>query len=159
VLISWSLGSTQDPTAAPYGSTIDLVPSRGHSPVAVPTSISQSDTYNDALVLLQAVNLSGTEAYASNATVPDGDVISLEPASGTLVPYGSTVTVTVSTGPPTTVVPDVQGDLVSQATVTLQNDGLVVAGVQGNPNGTVVGTTPAEGETVDTGSSVTILSQ
>ena len=41
--------------------------------------------------------------------------------------------------------------------MTLQNDGLVVAGVQGNPNGTVVGTEPPTGATVPTGSNVTIL--
>jgi serine/threonine-protein kinase len=157
-LISWSYQGTSNPTTAPYGSTIDLVPSMGHGPVPVPTSISQSDTYNDALVLLQAVGLNGTQASAPSTTVPDGDVISLSPASGTLAPYGSTVTVTVSSGPPTVVVPNVYDDIVSQATVTLQNAGLTVAGVDGNPNGTVVGTNPSQGTTVDVGASVTILS-
>jgi serine/threonine-protein kinase len=85
-------------------------------------------------------------------------VISLNPPSGTMVPYGSAVTVTVSTGPPTTVVPGVQGDTVTQATTTLANAGLNVTSDQGNPNGTVVGTSPAQGTTVDTGSSITIYS-
>jgi eukaryotic-like serine/threonine-protein kinase len=157
VLISWSYKGEQNPAKAPYGSTIDMVPSKGHGPVAVPTSISQADTYNDALVLLQAVGLTGTQANAPNNTVPAGDVISLNPPSSTLVPYGSTVTVTVSTGPPTVQVPNVIGETVPQATTNLQNAGLNVAGVQGNPNGTAQGTIPATYQTVPTGSSVTIL--
>jgi eukaryotic-like serine/threonine-protein kinase len=158
LLISWSYKGKSNPTTAPYGATIDMVPSRGHEPVAVPTSISQTDTFNDALVLLQAVGLNGTEAQAPNNSIPVGDVISLNPPSNTLVQYGSTVTVTVSSGPPTTTVPNVLGDLVGQATDALQNAGLVPAGVQGNPNGTVKGTIPPTGATVQKGSSVTILS-
>jgi serine/threonine protein kinase/beta-lactam-binding protein with PASTA domain len=157
ILISWSYNGVPNPTRAPYGSTVDMVPSTGHGPVAVPTSISQSDTYQDALVLLQAVGLSGTEAYAPNVTVPEGDVISLNPPSSTLAPYGSTVTVTVSTGPPTTQVPNVIGFTVTQATSALENAGLNVTAVQGNPNGTVQGTQPPTNATVKTGSSVTIL--
>jgi beta-lactam-binding protein with PASTA domain len=156
-LISWSYNGVQNPTKAPYGSTIDMVPSLGHGPVPVPTSISQSDSYQDALVLLQAVGLQGTEATAPNNTISAGDVISLNPPSSTVVPYGSTVTVTVSTGPPTVQVPNVIGDSVSQATTALQNAGLNVAGVQGNPNGTAQGTQPPTTATVPTGSSVTIL--
>jgi beta-lactam-binding protein with PASTA domain len=157
LLIDWSYNGRKNPTSAPYGATIDMVPSRGHEPVAVPTTISQTDTYQDALVLLQAVGLAGSQASAPNNTIPAGDVISLNPPSNTLVQYGSTVVVTVSTGPPTTTVPNVLDDTVSQATTTLSNAGLVVAGVQGNPNGTVMGTIPATGQTVQKGSNVTIL--
>jgi serine/threonine-protein kinase len=156
VLISWTYAGTTTPSSAPYGATIDLVPSKGHGPVPVPTSISQTDTYNDALVLLQAVGLQGREAMASNSTIPVGDVISLEPPSSTLVPYGSSVLVTVSSGPPTVVVPNVFDDTVSQATTALQTAGLNVTGVHGNPNGTVDGTDPPQGTTVDTGSAITI---
>ena len=35
-LVLWSIGSTPNPSKAPYGSTITLVPSQGHSPVNVP---------------------------------------------------------------------------------------------------------------------------
>ena len=55
--ISWSYDGAQSPQTAPYGSIIDIVPSLGHGPVAVPTTISQTDNYQDALVLLQAVGL------------------------------------------------------------------------------------------------------
>ena len=36
-LVLWSIGATANPTKAPYGSTITLVPSQGHPPVPVPT--------------------------------------------------------------------------------------------------------------------------
>jgi serine/threonine-protein kinase len=84
-------------------------------------------------------------------------VISTTPASGAAAPYGSAVTVTVSTGPPTTTVPNVIGDTVSQATTAIEDQGLTASGVQGNPNGTVVGTQPSVGSTVDTGSSVELF--
>jgi serine/threonine-protein kinase len=160
VLVSWSYDGAANPVTAPYGSTIDMVPSLGHGPVPVPTTISQNDNYQDALVLLQAVGLNGTEAYnTSSSGVPAGDVISLNPPSGTPVPYGSTVTVTVSEGPPTRTVPNVVDDTVPQATATLTEAGLTVAGVQGNPTGTATGTDPAQGTTVPYGSAVTILAQ
>jgi serine/threonine-protein kinase len=158
-LITWTYNGQSDPTTAPYGATIDLVPSMGHPPVDVPTSISQSDTFGEAQSALVAVGLTATQVSAPSNTVPDGDVIRTTPLDGQPAPYGSAVTVTVSTGPPTVVVPNVAGDLVSQADQTLTDAGLIVAGVDGNPNGTVVGTDPGMGTTVDTGSQVTILSQ
>ncbi|MGA2472727.1 MAG: PASTA domain-containing protein, partial [Acidimicrobiales bacterium] len=93
----------------------------------------------------------------SSATVASGDVISTTPASGAQAPYGSAVTVTVSTGPPTTTVPNVIGDSVSQATSALQQDGLSVSGVSGSPNNNVTGTQPSVGSTVQTGSSIQLF--
>ena len=63
-------------------------------------------------------------------------MISTSPASGGQAPYGSAVTVNVSTGPPTTTVPDVMGDSVQQATAALQQAGLSVVGVSGSPSAT-----------------------
>jgi beta-lactam-binding protein with PASTA domain len=156
VLDIWTIGSTQNPTEAPYGSTITLVPSLGHSPATVP-SIPTTYTFAQAQAALQAVGLTATQANTSSTTVAQGDVISTTPASGAGAPYGSAVTVTVSTGPPTTTVPNVIGDTVSQATTVIEQQGLTASGVQGNPNGTVVGTQPSVGSTVDTGSSVELF--
>jgi serine/threonine-protein kinase len=156
VLVLWSIGSTQNPTKAPYGSTIALVPSLGHEPATVP-SIPQTYTFAQAQAALQAVGLAATQNNQSNPTVPSGDVISTSPASGAQAPYGSAVTVNVSTGPPTTTVPDVKGDSVQQATTALQQQGLGVSGVSGDPSHTVVGTQPSVGSTVPTGSSVQLF--
>jgi serine/threonine protein kinase/beta-lactam-binding protein with PASTA domain len=156
VLDIWTIGSTQNPTEAPYGSTITLVAARGHAPVPVP-NIPNTYTFAQAQAALQAVGLTATQANTSSTTVAQGNVISTTPASGAGAPFGSAVTVTVSTGPPTTTIPNVIGDTVSQATTAIEAQGLTASGVQGNPNGTVVGTQPSVGSTVDTGSSVELF--
>jgi serine/threonine-protein kinase len=155
MLISWSLGSTPNPTSAPYGSTITLVPSEGHAPVPVPT-FPAGYNYAQAQAALQAVGLVAAEAPLSSTSVASGQIISSSPASGAPAPYGSTVTVTVSTGPPTVVIPNVIGDTVSQASTALEGAGLVVSGVVGNPNNAAKGTIPPTGTTVPVGSSVMI---
>jgi serine/threonine-protein kinase len=156
VLVLWSIGSTQNPTKAPYGSTITLVPSLGHEPATVP-QIPQTYTFAQAQAALQAVGLTATQNQQSSTSVPDGNVISTSPASGAQAPFGSAVTVNVSTGPPTTTVPDVRGDSVTQATAALQQHGLSVSGVSGDPSRNVVGTQPSVGSTVPTGSSIQLF--
>jgi beta-lactam-binding protein with PASTA domain len=156
VLDLWSIGATPNPTKAPYGSTITLVPSLGHEPATVP-NIPTSYSFAQAQAALQAVGLTATQNNQSNPTVPNGQVISTSPASGAQAPYGSAVTVNVSTGPPTVAVPNVNGDTVQQATTALTNAGLIVSGVSGNPSHTVSGTQPSIGSTVPTGSSVQLI--
>jgi eukaryotic-like serine/threonine-protein kinase len=153
VVVSWSVGSTPNPTKAPYGSIITIVPSLGHSPATVP-NIPTSYTFAQAQAALQAVGLTATQNPEPSPTVPSGQVISTQPASGAQAPYGSSVTVNVSTGPPTTTVPDVKGVNVYQAVATLQQDGLSVSGVTGNPGSLITGTQPSIGSTVPVGSSV-----
>ncbi len=156
MIISWSIGSTPNPTEAPYGSTITIVPSLGHSPATVP-NIPNTYSFVQAQAALQAVGLTATQANATSTTVAAGDVISTTPASGAAAPFGSAVTVTVSTGPPTTTVPNVNGDTVNQATTALEAAGLTPGGVSGNPQNNVVGTQPSIGSTVPTGSSVQLV--
>jgi serine/threonine-protein kinase len=156
VLVLWSINATQNPTKAPYGSTITLVPSIGHAPVSVP-NIPNSYSFNQAQAALTAVGLGATQNPQSNATVPAGQVISTSPASGAPAPYGSAVTVNISTGPPTVAVPNVLDDTVSQASSTLQAAGLSTSGVTGSPTNNVVGTQPSIGTSVPTGSSVQLF--
>ena len=156
VLDIWTIGSTQNPAKAPYGATITLVPSLGHEPATVP-QIPQTYTFAQAQAALQAVGLTATQNNQSSTTVPNGNVISTSPASGAQAPYGSAVTVNVSTGPPTTTVPDVKDDSVQQATAALQQAGLSVSGVSGDPSHNVVGTQPSIGSTVPTGSSIQLF--
>jgi eukaryotic-like serine/threonine-protein kinase len=157
-VISWALGTTGNPTSVPYGSTMTLIPSEGHAPVPVP-SLPSGYTFAEAQAALQAVGLTATQANAPSTTVPAGQIISTTPASGQPAPFGSAVTVTVSSGPPTVAVPNVLGETVEQATNALTQAGLVVSGVSGNPNGTVKGTDPPTGTTVDVGSSVQIITR
>jgi beta-lactam-binding protein with PASTA domain len=156
IIISWSQGNVQEPTTAPYGSVITIIPSEGHSLVQVPT-IPSSYTFGEAQAALQVANFTAVQATATSNTVPAGNVISTSPASGTMAPYQSNVTVTISSGPPTVQVPNVFGDTVSEADSALTAQGLVVSGVTGNPNRLVVGTNPQQGTTVDVGTSVQII--
>jgi serine/threonine-protein kinase len=156
-LVLWSIGSTPNPSKAPYGSTITLVPSQGHAPVTVP-NIPAGYTYAQAQAALTAVGLSATQNPEPSTSTPNGQVISTNPASGAPAAFGSAVTVNVSTGPPTTTIPSsVIGMSVSQATTTLQGAGLSVSGVSGNPSKNVVGTQPSVGSTVPTGSQVQLF--
>jgi beta-lactam-binding protein with PASTA domain len=70
--------------------------------------------------------------------------------------YGSTVTITVSEGLPQVAVPDVTGKNRDEATAILQKAGLKVEVTQFFGN-RVLRQTPSAGETVDIGTSVTIL--
>ncbi len=157
-LVLWSIGATANPTKAPYGSTITLVPSQGHPPVPVP-SIPANSTYAQAQAALQAVGLVAAQNPQASASVPAGVVINMSPASGTAAPYGSTVTVNVSTGPPMTNVPNVLQDTVTQATAALEQAGLTVSGVSGSPKNKVVGTQPSINTSVPTGSAVVLFTQ
>jgi serine/threonine-protein kinase len=158
VLVIWSINATQNPTEAPYGATITLVPSLGHSPVPVP-SIPTSYTYGQAQAALSAVGLQSAQNQEPNASVPAGNVISTSPASGAQAPYGSTVTVNVSTGPPTVQVPNLGGDTVQQAVDAIHQVGLFVSGVLGDPTANVTGSQPPSGATVPVGSSVQLSTQ
>jgi serine/threonine-protein kinase len=155
-LILWSIGNTAKPTQALYGSTITLVPSQGRAPVTVP-QIPTSSTFAQAQAALQAAGLTATQSSVASASVPTGNVTSTSPSGGSTAPYGSTVQVDVSTGPPTTTVPNVSGQTVAQAAVTLAAHGLTPSGVSGNPNKQVSNTQPSIGSTVPTGSSVQLV--
>jgi beta-lactam-binding protein with PASTA domain len=156
LIISWSFNNVTNPTVAPYGSTITIVPSLGHQPATVP-AIPTSYTFAQAQAALNAVGLTATQTTQANPTVPNGDVITTTPASGAAAPYGSAVTVIVSTGPPTVQIPQgLVGESVQQATSAIEALGLSVSGVSGNPAHNVTGTQPSVGSTVDVGSSVQI---
>jgi serine/threonine-protein kinase len=158
-ILSWSYpGSVTNPTTAPYGSLITMVPSEGHAPVTVPP-IPTGYTFAQAAAAIEAVGLTATQVNQTSTTVAQGLVISTAPASGAPAPYGSSVTVTVSSGPPMVTVPPVAGDTVAVATNALTAANLTVSGVTGNPNGTVRGTSPAAGQSVPPGTAVQILTR
>jgi serine/threonine-protein kinase len=158
VLKEWTLGGATNPTKAPFGATITLVPSAGHFPVPVP-AIPTTYSFAQAQAALSAVGLGATQATATSTTVPAGQVISTSPAANVSAPYGSTVTVTISSGPPTVQVPNLFKDTVSQATATLKGLGLTVSGVFGpsaSGSSPVVYSQPQQGSTVDVGTSVAL---
>ena len=66
-------------------------------PATVPP-IPSSYTFAQAQAALSAVGLTATQTTSPSTTVPQGQIIATSPASGQTAPYGSSVTVTVSSG-------------------------------------------------------------
>ncbi len=94
-------------------------------------------------------------------TAPKGTVTGQDPAGGSRVPKGSTVTLTVSAGPGTARVPDLTGQARSAARKALTDLGFEVTEEQ-QPSDSitenhVIGTRPDVGEEQEKGSSVTLI--
>ena len=87
-------------------------------------------------------------------------VLEQDPIAGTEVDEGSTVTLTVSSGPAIVPVPDVSGLTQRQATTTLQDAGLEVkpdfAFSDTVPKNRAIGTVPGPGTSISAGSVVTL---
>ncbi|WP_030197487.1 Stk1 family PASTA domain-containing Ser/Thr kinase [Terrabacter tumescens] len=75
-------------------------------------------------------NLRGEKSPAASTTVPEGDVISQDPKSGTKIAEQSVVKYVVSTGPDNLTVPNVTGFDKDEARAELEKQGFVVSGFQ-----------------------------
>ena len=129
--------------------------------VAVPAGLV-GVTQQQAASLLQAQGLQSTVVPKSSPTVASGTVISTEPASGTKVSEGSTVTLTVSSGQPNVTVPSVAGLTQVSAGNVIGNATLTVSGTVGQSStqyqaGVVIGSNPPVGTSVAPGSSVQLI--
>lgn len=103
---------------------VDLVVSKGIPPVQVPALSGLTASAAKAAVEKQGLAFASTQAYSK--TVPRGEVIGQQPAAGSKIERGSTVTVTVSKGPPLIDVPDVKGLPLGQAKKKLTDAGFKV---------------------------------
>lgn len=103
------------------------------------------------------VVVAGEEPSAEHAA---GHVAGQEPLSGSQVPSGSAVRITLSTGAPQTTVPNLLGQPLELARATLTAAGLSVGEVshtgEGDP-GTVTGVSPAAGSEVEAGAAVDLI--
>jgi serine/threonine-protein kinase len=137
------------------GDTVTLVVSSGRAPVKVPDVVGLSP--ESATQNLTDRGFQVATAAGRSATVDTGKVMTVSPAPGDgAQPYGSTVTITVSQGLPQVAVPDVTGKKKDDAVAILQQAGLKVQ-VQQFFGSNVLRQTPSAGQTVDLGSTVTIL--
>ena len=142
------------------GGTVDIWVSRGQAS----TTLQNLVTLKPAAVksYLASYGLVGHELFGASATVPKGEVYRQQPAAGTTVQRGATVTYWVSNGQPQVKVPDLSGLDQTQATAALQAVGLLLGTPVGQvasdtvPVGDVVDQNPAAFTTVPKGSSVTI---
>jgi serine/threonine-protein kinase len=127
--------------------------------VAVPQGLTNT-TVAAATALLQSAGLQASPVYKTSAALK-GTVLSTDPASGTKVDQGSTVTLTVSAGPANVVVPSLIGQSQGQAGQTLGTAQLNLGSITPvsstqYPAGVVVSSSPAAGTSVAPGSSVAI---
>ena len=165
----------QDPapgTEPNRGDTVTYWVSSGKPQATVPdlTNLTQAD----AEAKLADAGLVGAVTQATSTTVPAGSVISQDPAAGTKVDKGSTVSYVVSTGSPSPTatptpspsasgvsVPNVYGMQSTVAAQELAAVGLTVA-YREKPNtgqqpGTVVKIRPDAGTVVPAGSTVLLV--
>jgi serine/threonine-protein kinase len=117
----------QDPSAGQrviQGTVVRINVSQGPRPVAVPNVVGQS--YDAAAGSLTAAGFQ-VRRVDVQANSPAGTVVAQDPGAGTSEPPGSSVIVSVSKGPSTTAVPDVEGLDTATAKAQLQNAGFKVA--------------------------------
>ena len=138
------------------GSTVGLVVSDGPAPRTVPSGLVGSTTAGAEAALADVqLRMAVVESYSD--TVREGVIFSVNPRQGATVPRGATVTVEVSLGPPTVIVPDVSSaDGLDEASAMLEAAGLVPGDVSGPAKGQPDRTRPRAGEEVRRGSTVNI---
>jgi eukaryotic-like serine/threonine-protein kinase len=126
-------------------------------PVAVPdVTLLQR---NLARLKIEQAGLTPRIVKASSETVPRDQVSTQDPGGGAKIGKGSTVTLTVSTGLPRVLVPDVRGQDVTDALTALAKLGLnprITRVFSSNQPDTVTGQNPAPGDQVVTGTDVRI---
>ncbi|HEX8007095.1 MAG TPA: Stk1 family PASTA domain-containing Ser/Thr kinase [Trebonia sp.] len=88
---------------------------------------------------------------------PAGIIVGQSPAPGTPITPGQTVTVNVSSGPPSVPIPDLRGQNFQQAQQELQKLGFQVTGQQLGPGNTVLGTSPGAGTPEPPGTNITVF--
>jgi serine/threonine-protein kinase len=153
--------TAQDPPAGtklPINSVVTINVSKGPTPVAVPSVISQP--LDQAASQLEALGFRVTTTFVE-ATDPANTVIQQSPGSGESAGKGSVITLTVSKGPSTSTVPDVTSQDVGSAISTLQGSGFkskIVYEDVADPSleGTVLSQTPDASAQAKPGSVVTL---
>lgn len=139
-------------------STVTLRVSKGPGQVQVPQVEGLS--LQKASSALQRAGLFADSSSQTSDSVPKGEVISADPAEGSLVQKGSHVRLEVSSGPEQVQVPNVVGKDSSSAHSDLQQAGLKFSDTQdfsdSVPEGSVISQSPAAGGDVDKGSEVTL---
>jgi serine/threonine-protein kinase len=154
---------TQAPSAGVEvkpGSTVTLTISSGKQAGTVP-NITKLDITNAQNTLIAAGLVLGAQSEANDAA-PVGQVISQDPAAGTSVPAGSSVSVVISKGPANSPVPSVLNQTRADAEAALTNAGFtpnVTEQSTSDPaqDGIVISQNPAGSSQKPQGSSVTIV--
>jgi len=146
-------------TNAPYGERVVMVVSSGPEEVTVPSVVGL--TQSSAQNALEARGL-GVSIVEEESDKPKGEVLRQNPAGGSSVSEGSTVSLTVSKGRETIEVPDVTGASAASARATLSAAGFRVqtkekSTTDQSEDGQVLQQRPPGGSERRRGSTVTII--
>ena len=139
------------------GNTVTLVISGGQRIVSVPTVTGMSRADAEAALTKEGFDVGEATEAPSNAT--RGTVTGTRPAAGAQVSVPSTVSLVLSAGAPTILMPSIIGRDMEGARQTLMQLGVRDVKLVWDPmaigtRGTVIGQTPVAGATVPPGSSV-----
>jgi beta-lactam-binding protein with PASTA domain len=153
----------QDPLGgakAKQGSTVALVVSQGPGNTTVPPVFGLSE--RQAQRAIDGAGLSWRVQQETSQTLPGGEAIGTDPASGQPVPVGNRVTLLVSSGKPLVTVPDLNDIAQGTASTDIANAGLTVGTVTTQPSstippGNVVSQSPAPYAQVSPGSTVDLV--
>jgi eukaryotic-like serine/threonine-protein kinase len=130
----------------------------GAKKVEVPTVVGADQANAEAKLRQEGFLVESTQKTSEQ---PAGQVIGQDPTGGTKAKKGSTVTLTVSSGPAQVAVPQVVGLTAQSARGRLTNAGLKATEREQNSDtvekGRVISVSPQEGQKVDKGSSVTLV--
>jgi len=142
------------------GGTVALNVSAGPQTVKLPNVVSLF--VDDAQAQLRALGLKLQSNIVPSVDIPARTVIDQDPAGGSDVPPGSTVTVDISAGPNAVTVPNVVGTSVDDASAKLEQAGLALgavahAAVSDTSPGTVVGQHPEANSQAPQGTAVDIV--
>jgi beta-lactam-binding protein with PASTA domain len=153
---------TDPPAGQPVapGTQVTLFVSSGPAKKRVPdvTGLSESA----ARAQLTSAGFTVTTTRQTSSTATPGNVLSQSPPGGTNVNPGSTINIVVATAPKKVAVPSVVGQKESSAASHITGAGLKVLSKTQNvtdqtQNGKVISETPAAGQKVTPGSTVTIV--
>lgn len=150
---------SQDPAASasvPHDSNVTVVISKGKEPLKVPEAGERNAADFEQLLKDTGFEVSRSEEFSD--TVPEGGLISIDPASGTQLFRGDTVAIVVSKGPQMVTMPNLFGSSVSSAQEKLAALGLKAEVKKDAGNGFVYAQSPVAGTKVKVGSTVTIRS-
>jgi beta-lactam-binding protein with PASTA domain/tRNA A-37 threonylcarbamoyl transferase component Bud32 len=141
---------------APKGSVVSYVVSRGTELIQVPDVTGKSQS--SATSTLQKAGFKVSVRESTSDKVDKGSVMSQNPPSGVSVAKGSTVSITVASGPATAEVPAVIGKTEAEAKAALSAVGFKVT-VTTEPGSDTLKVTkqePIAGKRIDVGSTVII---
>ena len=155
------ISQDRQPGLVPQDTTVTITVASAPTTAAVPDVAGM--TYDEAVAKLASVGLTSVTPpqNAASDTVAKDQVMYTNPPKGTQVALTQTITIVVSTGPQTAVVPKVTGSSYDQAKATLNQQGFmnVTIDPNGPSTGTVNGVSPKEGTTQPTSTTITLTLQ